>query len=173
MAFYHAIFTLVVLAVATNRNAHANSIERDEWFQRKLAESYNVTLQAYHPNPMEVVDHFNYHVQKYVNSLSYFFLFSFFQPSFYIIIAPSIILIGRDILPCWYILVWMEIKPTILCIMYVSFMEHSTFKIEEYAFSLPQCAIKYALDETGISSPIFGSMLISLRWDYWEKYKLN
>lgn len=64
MAFHYAIFTLVILAVAITRNVHGNPIEYDEWFQRKLAESYNVTLRAYHPNPTEVVDHFNHHVHK-------------------------------------------------------------------------------------------------------------
>jgi len=42
---------------------HADESE-DEWFQRKLEESYKASKEAYHHDPVEVIDHFNYHVNK-------------------------------------------------------------------------------------------------------------
>ncbi|KAL0431691.1 UNVERIFIED_CONTAM: putative pectate lyase P59 [Sesamum radiatum] len=43
----------------------ANIAEYDEVWRRRAAEAYNRTLQAYHPDPVKVVMHFNKHVNKH------------------------------------------------------------------------------------------------------------
>lgn len=56
------IFILAIISVTIPR-LHADESE-DEWFQRKLEESYKASVEAYHDDPVEVIDHFNYHVNK-------------------------------------------------------------------------------------------------------------
>ncbi|KAL2252430.1 probable pectate lyase P59 [Sesamum indicum] len=44
----------------------ADIAEYDEVWRRRAAEAYNRTVQAYHPDPLKVVMHFNKHVNKHV-----------------------------------------------------------------------------------------------------------
>jgi len=59
---FRSIFILVIISMTIPR-LHADESE-DEWFQRKLEESYKASKEAYHHDPVEVIDHFNYHVNK-------------------------------------------------------------------------------------------------------------
>ncbi|KAL9239970.1 hypothetical protein vseg_014239 [Gypsophila vaccaria] len=54
------IFAIIVVSIPT---LEAN-IEHSEWFEAKLSESYNRSLKAYHHEPVDVINHFNYHVHK-------------------------------------------------------------------------------------------------------------
>ncbi|KAH9614159.1 hypothetical protein KSS87_004501 [Heliosperma pusillum] len=59
---YIPIFIFAVLF--STLKVAANIGEPSEWFEKKLAEAYNVSLQAYHPDPVQVVNHLNYHVHR-------------------------------------------------------------------------------------------------------------
>ena len=60
------LFFLVAMVVVVVPTALAGNdrmmMEQDEWYQRKLEESYNASLSAYHPDPESEVSAFNYHV---------------------------------------------------------------------------------------------------------------
>lgn len=43
---------------------NANIGEWDEVWRRRAEDAWNRTLQAYHPNPQNVVDHLNVHVNR-------------------------------------------------------------------------------------------------------------
>ncbi|XP_021762287.1 pectate lyase-like [Chenopodium quinoa] len=66
--FFIFVTILVAIIPTTQGNIVGNNTvkqhEHDEWFQRKLAEAYNASLQAYHHEPTEVMDEFNYHVHR-------------------------------------------------------------------------------------------------------------
>jgi len=60
------IFIFAAIAVTNIPSLEAGSYVHDqEWFQRKTDEAYKASLKSYHHDPMEVVNHFNYHVNRY------------------------------------------------------------------------------------------------------------
>ncbi|KAL9233774.1 hypothetical protein vseg_008728 [Gypsophila vaccaria] len=57
-------FCILVFIVVFIPTLEAYTNEQSEWFKTKLGEAYNNSLQAYHSDPVEVVNHFNYHVHR-------------------------------------------------------------------------------------------------------------